>query len=600
MAEPDTPSDPNSSTPGERPPEDFPESDLHPQERTPGREGLGSDLRPGNTTPFRTANYDPVSLRHIDWPVAFPFTNLFRGFRLAVHPSKLVLALAAVFLLYAGGRILDSVWMNQHQAFPGEAERFDGYTTRGENAGQSFGEIRREAREAIAGEYAMWREDAAAALNKPMAEVELEEVKTFIQNRRNREVSRANETYNTAAARIASNRDLSDNQREELREAAGRERDAAKRAAFNNAAEDWENITQFRGRGLFAEFYEYETTQFDRGLNAVLDLDIRNMLGAVYRTLYIGPLWGLSQHPLYFSLFFLWFLVLAAIFGGAISRIAAVQVARDEKISLRSAVRFSTDKFVSFLSAPLIPILIIAAIGLLVAIAGMLGNIPWLGELILGIAFILALIAGFLITLVLIGLVGGFSLMYPTIAAEGTDSFDAISRSFSYLYAKPWRLAFYALAALIYGAITYLFVRLFVWLVLISSHTAAALFIWRGEAGQDDVLSAMWPPPPTYRDLSYDISYINLTWIQDVSATLLAFWVYLMIAMAAAYAVSLYYSLSTIVYFLMRREVDATELDDVYLDTHDEEFAGYSDVPDADTEAPVEPAPLADTPRKSE
>ena len=26
---------------------------------------------------------------------------------------------------------------------------------------------------------------------------------------------------------------------------------------------------------LFAEFYEYETTQFDRGLNAVLDLDIR-------------------------------------------------------------------------------------------------------------------------------------------------------------------------------------------------------------------------------------------------------------------------------------------------------------------------------------
>src|SRR5690606_10380489 len=115
---------------------------------------------------------------------------------------------------------------------------------------------------------------------------------------------------------------------------------------------------------------------------------------------------------------FLWFLVLAAVFGGAISRIAAVQVARDEKISLRSALRFSTGKFVSFLSAPLIPVLIIAAIALAVAIAGLLGNIPWLGELVLGALFIFALIAGFVITLVLLGLVGGFSLMYPTIAAE--------------------------------------------------------------------------------------------------------------------------------------------------------------------------------------
>ena len=39
----------------------------------------------------------------------------------------------------------------------------------------------------------------------------------------------------------------------------------------------------------------------------------------------------------------------------------------------------------------------------------------------------------------------------------------------------------------------------------------------------------------------------------------------------------------------MRRDVDATELDEVYLDPHDEEFGGYADVPDADTEAPLEP-----------
>ena len=63
-------------------------------------------------------------------------------------------------------------------------------------------------------------------------------------------------------------------------------------------------------------------------------------------------------------------------------------------------------------------------------------------------------------TLVLLGTVGGFNLMYPTIAVEGSDSFDAISRTFSYVYARPWRMLFYTLVAIVYGALCYLFVRL--------------------------------------------------------------------------------------------------------------------------------------------
>lgn len=566
-------------------------SEPAPEDHVEGREGLASDLRPGAATPFRPASYDPVSLRHIDWPSAFPLVHLFRGFRLAVHPSKLILALAGVLLLYVGGRTLDGIWFDRHLAFPGEAGAFDAFVSDMEEARQtrSFRGVRLQQRAEAEGMYGNWRQRAARDTNERAADVDVGDIKKYLLAEREREVKRARTDYDSYAQRINADRNLSEDQRKEALDAARYERDGAIRNAYDEVARAWDQITQIRGRGLFAEFYQYETEQFDNGLKAILALDIRGVLGSLYRMLYVGPLWGLSQHPLYFTLFFLWFLILAAIFGGAISRIAAVQVARDEKISLRSALRFSTGKFVSFISAPLIPVLIIVVIGLIVAFVGLLGNIPWLGELVIGIAFFLALVAGFLITLVLIGLIGGFSLMYPTIAAEGTDSFDAISRSFSYLYARPWRLAFYALAAMLYGAITYLFVRLFVWLVLISSHTAAALFIWRDAAGQDDVLHAMWPPPPSYTDLSYSIPFINLTPIQDFSAVLLSFWIYLMIALVAAYAVSLYFSISTIIYFLMRREVDATELDDVYLDPHDEELGGYSDVPEADTEAPIEP-----------
>ncbi len=599
MAEPDTPSD-EQTTPEPDAPQGgsagsggpAPESAIA-EEPAEGRDGLASDLRPGPSA-LRPASYDPVSLRHIDWGAAFPFVNLFRGFRLAVHPSKLLLALAAVLLLYTGGRILDGIWLSDHQATPGEAETFDAHLQSGGDAGgEPFYEVRRRARAASEATFDSFREEVAREREAELSAIDLGDVRDWVRTRRDEEIAGARTGHDEEVKRITADGDLPAQRREELLDRAARERDMRIRSAYTRAAATWNQVDATRGRGLFAEFYDYESRQFDRGVDAVLSLDVPGVLGAIYRVLWVGPLWGFSQHPVYFTLFFLWFLVLAAVFGGAISRIAAVQVARDEKISLRSALRFSTGKFVSFLSAPLIPVLIIAAIALAVAVAGLLGNIPWLGELVVGALFIFALIAGFVITLVLLGLVGGFSLMYPTIAAEGTDSFDAISRSFSYLYARPWRLAFYALVGLLYGALTYLFVRLFIWLVLLSSHTAASLFIWRDVAGKDDVLEAMWPQPPSYGELTYDIPYINLSPVQDVAATLLAFWVYLFVALVVAYVVSLYFSLSTIIYFLMRREVDATELDDVYLDPHDEEFAGYNDVPDADTDAPIEPAPVA-------
>src|SRR4051812_40227702 len=56
-----------------------------------------------------------VTLRGIDWRSAFPFTLIFRSFRVAIHPSKLMLALLALLLIYGGGRILDGLWRARPQ-----------------------------------------------------------------------------------------------------------------------------------------------------------------------------------------------------------------------------------------------------------------------------------------------------------------------------------------------------------------------------------------------------------------------------------------------------------------------------------------------------
>ena len=555
---------------------------------------------------YRPASYEPVSLRHVDWAAAFPFVHLFKGFRVAVHPSKLILALAAVLLLYTGGRALDGVWLNDAQAFPNEPATFDRFVGgaaapagRREPAGLDlvsgagsparFADVRRRALEQQAADYDAVRAGVARQRGVDASQVGLGEVKDQIQKDRDAAAAAADRAYRLELDRIAATGGAADARRE----AAARRRDDAVRAAYAAAAQRWRDVTRIRGRGLFIEFYEYEVAHVERGLTGLLRLDLPATFDGLYRALYVGPLWGFSQHPLYFALLSLWIIILAAVFGGAITRVAAVQVARDEKLSLRSALRFSTGKFVSFVSAPLIPVLIIAAVGLAIAAAGALGNIPWFGELFVSLAFVFALLGGFLIALVLVGLVGGFTMMYPTVAAEGTDSFDAISRSFSYLFAKPWRLGFFAVVAAAYAAATYLFVRLFLWLVLVCSHTAAGLFIFRDAGGRTNLLSALWPSPPSFTRLSYDIDFINLSGVQSLAAGILAFWIYLIVALLAAYAVSLYFSLGTIVYFLMRREVDATELEEVYLDPHDEEYGAYTDVPDAtDSPAPVEPTPV--------
>lgn len=58
---------------------------------------------------------------------------------------------------------------------------------------------------------------------------------------------------------------------------------------------------------------------------------------------------------LYFSLAIIWMLAVWALFGGAITRMAAVQVARREKVGMADAIRFTLAHYLSYFSAPLFP-----------------------------------------------------------------------------------------------------------------------------------------------------------------------------------------------------------------------------------------------------
>jgi len=267
-----------------------------------------------------------------------------------------------------------------------------------------------------------------------------------------------------------------------------------------------------------------------------------------------------KDHYIYCIIFCVVKLAVISICGGAICRIAALQFARGEKPGLTEVLRFSTKKFTSFFTVPLAPVIIIIIMGVFIFLFGLIGNIPRVGELIMGIFMFLTLIVGTLITVFLIGTIAGFNLMFPAVACDGSDCFDAISRSFSYVYAKPWRMSFYTAVAAVYGSICYMFVRFFAFLLLLVTYQSLQFGIW----GDNSKLTAVWAGPRFWNLFGPAISTTtNLT--QSLAALLVHLCLLAVIGLVVSFIISFYFSANTIIYVLMRNRVDNTSLDDVYI-----------------------------------
>lgn len=285
-------------------------------------------------------------------------------------------------------------------------------------------------------------------------------------------------------------------------------------------------------------------------------------------------LWLLRMHTGFAILFLAASLVVWAMVGGSICRLTALEVARDERIGPMEAIRFTREKFLSFIFAPIVPAGALLLGLLALGAVGLVGALP-IGDVLVSLAFILWMLIGFLMALIIIGSTGGGWLMYPTIAVEGSDAFDAISRSFGYLMARPWRTIFYLLVSLVYGALCLTFIKIVARLTLACVHAGLSLTMnidhvkVTGSTTEIGKLDAIWQAP--------SIDFVSTPYMgtfatrPDGSIPLFAQWlvqgwVYGLAILVGAFVVSFACSSFTIIYFLLRREVDATGFDDVYLD----------------------------------
>ena len=275
--------------------------------------------------------------------------------------------------------------------------------------------------------------------------------------------------------------------------------------------------------------------------------------------------WAFVHHPFYSAIYVIILLVVFSFAGGAISRIAALEISRGEKLGAFKALDYSRERFFSFLLAPILPVCLVAIPGIFVIITGLLGNIPFgIGEILASVFLVIAFMLGAIMTLVILGALGGGSMMFPVIAYEGTDSFEVMSRLFSYVYTRPWHLAFYYIVTLVYGSICYIFIRFFAFITL----SVVYLFLWISMRADSSItgiskLKAIWTPAH-FLDLAGQKNIHDLTASESVSAFLIKLAVYIVIALVAAFVFSFFFSANTVIYALMRHKVDGIETSNIY------------------------------------
>jgi len=321
--------------------------------------------------------------------------------------------------------------------------------------------------------------------------------------------------------------------------------------------------------GVFATFSEFSISRFNSSMASLLQLNLEQFSSNVSD--YCRAVrWVYRYHPIYSIIFTLIKLIVIAVAGGAICRFASLSFARGQKPGLFEVLGFSTKKFFSFFAAPLVLLGVIVGIGLFIIIVGLIANIPYAGELMMIILFPIALLLGTFTAVIAVGGVAGFNLMFPTIAYEGSDSFEAISRSLSYIYTRPWRMAFYSGIALFYGAICYLFVQFFAFVVLFMTRMflGAGIFVNSSDK-QVDKLTAIWPRLQFGDFLGYAQTHTN-NWSESVAAFFVYIGLLIVAGLVMAFVISFYFSANTIIYSLMRNRVDGTKLEDIYIYTEDE------------------------------
>mgnify|MGYP007059390736 FL=1 len=244
-----------------------------------------------------------------------------------------------------------------------------------------------------------------------------------------------------------------------------------------------------------------------------------------------------------------WGVVVWALAGGAICRIAARYMTRADIIDPFASLRSAASKWSATAGAPLVGLLFAGLVLFPLALMGVLLRID-LFALVAGLIWGLYLIWGIFLAVVLVALWFGWPLAWAAIGVERCDALDAASRATSYVYQAPLRLVFYVVFATLLG--------IFGQLVLSGFATAGnELTDWAVSWGAGSERTAALASQP----LSENSTITSGTGV--IGARSIHFWKNMLSSFAASYPMAFLWCASTGIYLLQRHQVDSTEMDEI-------------------------------------
>ena len=276
-------------------------------------------------------------------------------------------------------------------------------------------------------------------------------------------------------------------------------------------------------------------------------------------------------------------MIIWSVFAGAITRLTALELGRGEKSGLKDSISFVMRKFWSYFWSPLTPIL-----GVLFFIAcnvagGLLGKIEFAGEIAVAVGFPLAILSGFLI--VFLGIVGviGFILMFPAISSEGSDAFDAISRAYSYVLSRPLHFLSLFITLIVCGVILTFVAGYGACLVMKTSYFTVGL----GMGGKLNEIRVFIAGLSGGSDTITSLNPMSMR----IAALFFMLYIVLIKIIVGSIIIAFTGSASTIAYLIMRKDVDGTEMDDIYVEANEEDVAAEETAPELPEEPAVQQAP---------
>lgn len=246
----------------------------------------------------------------------------------------------------------------------------------------------------------------------------------------------------------------------------------------------------------------------------------------------------------------LWTLAVWSFAGGLISRIAAVEIGREEQAGVSKAVRLTLRRWLDLFTTPLYPVLGTFLIAIVLTPIGWLLWSSDVGAIVAGLLWVLVLLGGAVSALMLLWLLVGWPLMWPAISAEETgDAFEAMSRSYSYAFQRPLQYLFYAVVATLFGYLCWTLVDFVCFLTLEAAHWSVS---WgSGRFRLQEMFSAVnAEPQPAALRFGKEL----ILWAEGIVR-----------AIGEAFAYSFFWVSATVIYLLLRQDVDRSEFDEVWM-----------------------------------